>query len=132
MSKYIIELNTDYAKSIIVFGMMGDKGVFTVFKIDELEELTSVKKAEYQRGFEDGKKAVNGKGCEGCRYECENKRRVPCILCSNNFKLPYTISSSKLKSQWMAKSDKIKVGDRVDSVCELIEDAPTIIEAEEK
>ena len=66
----------------------------------------------FLRGFEKGK-AVNDKGCDGCRYECENKRRVPCIFCSNNIKLPSTISSSKLKSQWQAKNDKIDVEDKV-------------------
>ena len=61
----------------------------------------------YKKGFEDGK-AVNDKDCEGCKYEFENKRRVPCILCSNNFKLPSTLCSSKLKSQWTAKDDKTR------------------------
>lgn len=82
MSKYIIELNSDYIKSVVAFGMMGDKGISAVFKIDELEELTSVKKAEYQRGLEDGK-AISDKGCEGCEYETH--KDITCTMCSNNY-----------------------------------------------
>lgn len=69
------------------------------------EHYGSLQDDAYRRGLEDGK-AQSKRGCEGCRYECENKRRVPCILCSNNFKLPCTISSSKLTSQWTAKGDE--------------------------
>ena len=124
MSKYIIEIEE---KPLYVF----DKDTQTYFPrlwrvkgfnslvfdkegLSRLEELNSdyinehygsLQDDAYQKGFEDGK-AQSKRGCEGCRYECENKRRVPCILCSNNFKLPCTISSSKLTSQWTAKGDE--------------------------
>lgn len=60
--------------------------------------------AEYQRGFEDGK-AVNGKGCEGCKYEGRDLSKLPCMVCSNS-----------RKNCWTAKQtdDEIKVGDEVE------------------
>ena len=57
--------------------------------------------AEYQRGFEDGK-AVNDKGCEGCKYQANRELTCPCSECANNY-----------KNQWTAKDDKIEVGDEV-------------------
>ena len=57
--------------------------------------------AEYQKGFEDGK-AVNDKGCEGCKYEGKTGEHLPCDYCMNNF-----------KNQWTAKdkySDIIRNG----------------------
>ena len=57
---------------------------------------------EYQRGFEDGK-AVNDKGCEGCKYQANRELTCPCSECANNF-----------KNQWTAKDDKIEVGDEVE------------------
>lgn len=55
----------------------------------------------FLRGIEKGK-AV--KGCEECKYECENKTKIPCILCSNNFKVPCILCANKFKNQWTAKS----------------------------
>lgn len=59
--------------------------------------------AEYQRGFEEGK-AVNDKGCEGCKYEGRDLSKLPCMVCSNS-----------RKNCWTAKQtdDEIKVGDEV-------------------
>jgi hypothetical protein len=57
--------------------------------------------AEYQRGFEDGK-AVNDKGCEGCKYGGSLQGSSPCYNCSNYY-----------KDNWTAKDDKIEVGDEV-------------------
>ena len=128
MSKYTIEIEE---KPLCVFDkdtqtyfprLWRVKGfnslVFDEEELSRLEELTSNYINEhygqlwddaYKKGFKDGK-AINERSCDGCRYECENKRRVPCILCSDNIKLPSTISPSKLKSQWQAKNDKIEVG----------------------
>lgn len=60
--------------------------------------------AEYQRGFEDGK-AVNDKGCEGCKYANVAGTHEPCVRCSNSY-----------GNQWTAKKqdDKIEVGDEVE------------------
>ena len=59
--------------------------------------------AEYQRGFEDGK-AVNDKGCEGCKYEGISRALSPCHYCTRNS-----------TDYWTAKQtdDEIKVGDEV-------------------
>ena len=57
--------------------------------------------AEYQKGFEDGK-AVNDKGCEGCKYANVAGTHEPCVRCSNSY-----------GNQWTAKDDKIEVGDEV-------------------
>lgn len=110
MSKYIIDINSNIAKSIVVFGMVGERGISTVFKIDELEELTAdyinehfgdLQDTAYQRGFEDGK-AVNDKGCEGCMYQDNTIEHHPCGVCCNAY-----------NNRWTARSDKIKVGDEV-------------------
>lgn len=119
MSKYIIDIpktvgTLEKVGSVHYTYFDGIQRQTIVLKGDEIEELNSdyinehfgdLQDTAYQRGLEDGK-AVHDKGCEGCRYECENKRRVPCILCSDNIKLPSTISPSKLKSQWAAKGDE--------------------------
>lgn len=57
---------------------------------------------EYQRGFEDGK-AVNDKGCEGCKYSGTPQGDSPCYNCSNYY-----------KNNWTAKVDKIEVWDEVE------------------
>lgn len=58
--------------------------------------------AEYQRGFEDGK-AVNDKGCEGCKYAVMGSDTTICAECCNAY-----------HNQWTAKNDKIEVGDEVE------------------
>lgn len=63
------------------------------------EEQKNIDEA-YQQGFEDGK-AVNDKGCEGCKYT-NKELTCPCSECSNNF-----------KNQWTAKDDKFKFGDEI-------------------
>jgi len=45
--------------------------------------------ASYQRGFEDGK-AVNDKGCEGCKYQANKELTCPCSECANNYKNYWT------------------------------------------
>ena len=57
---------------------------------------------EYQRGFEDGK-AVNDKGCEGCKYAEMGSDTTICAECCNAY-----------NNQWTAKDDKIEVGDEVE------------------
>ena len=37
----------------------------------------------YQRGLEEGK-AVNDKGCEGCKYESRTSGENPCFSCARN------------------------------------------------
>ena len=101
MSKYVIELNSDYIKSIVAFGMMGDKGMSTVFKIDDLENLNSdyinehygqLQDDAYQRGLEEGK-ALSERGCEGCEYESKTGTCPMCSICSNNYKNYWTAKS---------------------------------------
>ena len=55
----------------------------------------------FLRGVEKGK-AVNDKGCEGCKYSGTPQGDSPCYNCSNYY-----------KNNWTAKDDKIKVGDEV-------------------
>lgn len=52
--------------------------------IDQVDEA-------YQKGFEDGK-AVNDKGCEGCKWAGKVVTGLPCITCCNSY-----------KNQWQAK-----------------------------
>ena len=63
--------------------------------------------SDYQRGLDDGK-ARNEDGCIGCKYDNERIDHAPCIYCCNAY-----------SNQWMAKekSDEIKVGDEVESLC---------------
>ena len=56
----------------------------------------------YQRGLEDGK-AVNDKGCEGCKYSGTPQGDSPCFNCSNYY-----------TNNWTAMDDKIEVGDEVE------------------
>lgn len=107
--KYII--NTDdfkfIPKTIVVMGVAG-----CVSKsIDDLEELNAdyinehfsdLQDEAYKKGFEDGK-AVNDKGCEGCKWEGDASTYSPCERCCNCY-----------HNEWAAKDDKIEVGDIVE------------------
>ena len=66
-----------------------------------LEDADRALENAYQRGFEDGK-AVNDKGCDGCKYAGKVVTGPPCITCCNSY-----------RNQWTAKDDKIEVGDEV-------------------
>lgn len=68
-----------------------------LFKEEKIHEA-------YQRGLEDGK-AVNDKGCEGCKYAGSLQGSSPCFNCFN--------CSNYFKNNWTAKDDKIEVGDEV-------------------
>ena len=120
MNKYIIEIEE---KPLCVFDedtqtyfprLWRVKGfnslVFDEEGLSRLEELNSdyinehfgdLQDTAYQKGFEDGK-AVNDKGCEGCKYSGTPQGDSPCFNCSNYY-----------KNNWTAKSDKIEVGDEV-------------------
>jgi len=116
MSKYII----DIPKTVGVLEAVGSvrytyfDGIQVqtiVLKGDEIEELNSdyinehfsdLQDTAYQKGFEDGK-AVNDKGCEGCKYSGTPQGDSPCFNCSNYY-----------KNNWTAKDDKIEVGDEVE------------------
>lgn len=71
-------------------------------KLKNLDEETkqSVDEA-YQRGLQDGKKAIH-KGCEGCRYSGTPQGDSPCFSCSNYY-----------SNNWQKQDDEIKVGDEV-------------------
>ena len=114
MSKYVIELREDC--EIVQQICSNGKGVRVgSVAVECLEELTAdyinehygeLQDTAYKKGIEDGK-AVNDKGCEGCKYT--NKvLTCPCSECSNNY-----------KNHWTAKSDKIEVGDEVKSLNDL-------------
>ena len=120
MSKYIIEIEE---KPLCVF----DKDTQTYFPrlwrvkgfnslvfdkegLSRLEELNSdyinehygsLQDDAYKRGLEHGK-AVNDKGCEGCKYQANRELTRPCSECANNF-----------KNQWTAKDDKFEFGDEI-------------------
>lgn len=110
MSKYIIELNDD-VQIVQKVGVTNDGNAFSigVYK-NILEQYTPVDVEKiydkayrdgYNKGFNDGK-AVNNKGCEGCKYQANKELTCPCSECANNY-----------KNQWKAKDDKIVVGDEV-------------------
>ena len=128
--KYIIEIKPEYKdsfKGLIILGAKDSDYFVDTLMVDDLEVLnsdyinehfgdlqdTAYKKGlhdgeskcrycnEYQRGLKDGK-AVNDKGCEGCKWEGNGKDHSPCDYCCNCY-----------SSQWAAKQtdDEIKVGD---------------------
>ena len=114
--KYIIESN-DVIGYTPKYAMLFGDG-YMIQPLEDLEELNSDYINEhygdlqddayerghgigYQKGFEDGK-AVNDKGCEGCKYQANRELTCPCSECANNY-----------KNQWTAKDDKIEVGDEV-------------------
>ena len=110
MSKYIIELKDD-VQVVQKVGVTENGNAFVMnFYKDQLEELTAdyinehfgdLQDTAYKKGFEDGK-AVNDKGCEGCKYANVAGTHEPCVRCSNSY-----------GNQWTAKDDKIEVGDEV-------------------
>ena len=96
------ELNSDYINEH--FSDLQDdaynKG-YAQCQDDYSDALKHAKDTAYKKGFEDGK-AVNDKGCEGCKYGGSPQGDSPCYNCSNYY-----------KNNWMAKDDKIEVGDTV-------------------
>ena len=111
--KYIVEIAKEYEeyfKGILICGIAEGKFAVDVIVKEDLEELNSdyinehygsLQDEAYQRGLEDGK-AVNDKGCEGCKWEGTGSDHSPCDYCCNCY-----------SSQWTAKDDKIEVGDTV-------------------
>ena len=107
--KYIIESN-DVIGYTPKYAMLFGDG-YMIQPLEDLEVLNSdyinehfgdLQDTEYQRGLEDGK-AVNNKGCEGCKYANVAGTHEPCVRCSNSY-----------GNQWTAKDDKIEVGDEVE------------------
>jgi len=96
------ELNSDYINEH--FSDLQDdaynKG-YAQCQDDYSDALKHAKDTAYKKGLEDGK-AVNDKGCEGCKYGGSPQGDSPCYNCSNYY-----------KNNWMAKDDKIEVGDTV-------------------
>jgi len=97
------ELNSDYINEH--FGDLQDdaynKG-YAQCHDDYSDALKHAKDTAYKKGFEDGK-AVNDKGCVGCKFEGNGKDHSPCDYCCNRY-----------SNQWQAKTDdEIKVGDEV-------------------
>ena len=114
--KYIIEIKPEYedtTKGIMVLGARDSKLFVDTVDVANLEVLNSdyinehfgdLQDTAYQKGLEDGK-AVNDKGCEGCRYGGTPQGDSPCFNCSNYY-----------QNNWTAKQtdDEIKVGDEVE------------------
>ena len=107
--KYIIESN-DVIGYTPKYAMLFGDG-YMIQPLEDLDVLNSdyinehygdLQDTAYQRGFEYGK-AVNDKGCEGCKYAGKVVTGPPCISCCNSY-----------KNQWAAKDDKIEVGDEVE------------------
>lgn len=111
MSKYVIELRPDckVVQQICASDGNVNVGARSIGLLDALtddyvkENFRNLLDAEYQRGFEDGK-AVNERGCEGCKYAGSLQGSSPCFNCSNYY-----------KNNWTAKADKIGVGDVVET-----------------
>lgn len=100
MSKYIIELKDD-VQVVQKVGVTENGNAFVMnFYKDQLEELNSdyinehfgsLQDDAYKRGLEDGK-AVNDKGCEGCKYAEMGSDTTICAECCNAY-----------HNQWTAK-----------------------------
>ena len=115
MSKYIIDIPktvgmTEKVGSVHYTYFDGIQCKTIILKSDEIEELNSdyinehygsLQDDAYKRGLEHGK-AVNDKGCEGCKYQANRELTRPCSECANNF-----------KNQWTAKDDKFEFGDEI-------------------
>ena len=113
--KYIIEIKPEYedtTKGIMVLGARDGNTYYDMLAVEDLEELNSdyinehfgdLQDTAYQRGLEDGK-AVNDKGCEGCKFE-GNPSDNPCKCCSNGY-----------PNQWTAEQTDncIEIGDEVE------------------
>ena len=106
--KYIID-SDDVIGYTPKYAMLFGDG-YMIQPLEDLEELNSdyinehygdLQDTAYQKGFEDGK-AVNDKGCEGCKYANVAGTHEPCVRCSNSY-----------GNQWTSKDDKIEVGDEV-------------------
>lgn len=104
--KYIIESN-DVIGYTPKYAMLFGDG-YMIQPLEDLEELNSdyinehfgdLQDTAYQKGFEDGK-AVNDKGCEGCKLQGTDSNI--CDQCCNSY-----------ANQWMARDDKIETGDEV-------------------
>ena len=107
MSKYIIDLRPD-CKVVQQICESNGQVCIGARSIQYLEELTadyinehfgSLQDDAYKRGLEDGK-AVNDKGCEGCKLQGTDSNI--CDQCCNSY-----------ANQWKSKDDKIEVGDEV-------------------
>lgn len=111
MSKYVIKFedNPWYQDEGVGYYKCGEIPWWSAKKSD-IKKLTPLDKEldeAYKRGLDDGK-ARNENGCVGCKYDNERIDHAPCIYCCNAY-----------SNQWMAKekSDEIKVGDEVESLC---------------
>lgn len=104
MSKYILEIKPDYegiTKGIMILGAKEDNLFVDTIAVENLEQYTPVDVEKvydkayrdgYNKGIKDGK-AINDKGCEGCKYQANRELTCPCSECANNY-----------KNQWTAKS----------------------------
>ena len=113
--KYIVEIKPEYEdsfKGLMILGAKDSNLFVDTLAVDDLEQLNSdyinehfgdLRDTAYQKGFEDGK-AIEEKGCEGCRWESNTGTQVPCKFCRNCY-----------ENRWEAKKDcdEIKVGDVV-------------------
>lgn len=108
MSRYVIELRPD-CKVVQQICESNGQVCIGARSIQYLEELTadyineqfgSLQDDAYKRGLEDGK-AVNDKGCEGCKLQGTDSNI--CDQCCNSY-----------ANQWMARDYKIEVGDIVE------------------
>lgn len=110
--KIIFENNTDSIFGVETGIVFHKSGLYDVdisnnhVVISKVDERKAIEKA-YQKGLEAGK-ARNEDGCIGCRYDDGTIEHSPCNYCCNAY-----------SNQWMAKekSDEIKVGDEVESLC---------------
>lgn len=118
MSKYIIDIDDNDIQKIVALGVTNCGAVYTrKYDIDDdIEELTidyikenckSLLNAEYQRGFEEGK-AVNDKGCEGCKYQANKELTCPCFECANNYKNYWTEKKQFVRGDEVVDENGIK------------------------
>lgn len=124
MSRYILEVNSDIAKSIVVFGMVGERGISTVFKIDELEQLTAdyinehfsdLQDTAYQRGLDDAWEAARK---ISLMSPDEIEKVFPGAAKYNRYNLGYSgveaIEKLKAYEEKQKEEDDIKLGDELE------------------
>lgn len=76
MSRYIV----DSKKDLLAYEQL----IWTPLRC--LEDADKAIDDAYQRGLEDGKKAANDKGCEGCEYsDGVVQENSPCANCCNYY-----------------------------------------------
>lgn len=121
VAKYVIDIPDDIPLNpqfLVVYGTepIGSKIRTYTIEMAETEELNSdyineyfeqLLNEAYQRGYEEGK-AVNDKGCEGCKYQANKELTCPCSECANNYKNYWTEKKQFVRGDEVVGENGIK------------------------